>query len=181
MTPTDDQACWGCGKKTESKCLPCSERGFDIFFCSKEHQKLVWKQHKRICGERSNPFRFPPFDATELDLLRQAKSMNLSDEDLAKSGNVSGLLRSFINASSSDFSSIKPEFAHMAEPYGMKGMEDEIPSLPFFFVSRLEADICAEYPTLQGKNGSRRISSSARHSALILYTLADRHLQAGHN
>ena len=56
-----------------------------MFFCSKEHQKLVstlslslsrrtqltgllqvWSVHKRVCGKKSNPFRWPALSDTEV-------------------------------------------------------------------------------------------------------------------
>ncbi|GAA5849696.1 hypothetical protein JCM8547_000537 [Rhodosporidiobolus lusitaniae] len=65
----DDHACWVCGKKTESRCLPCSEREFDFFFCSREHQKLVWKHHKRVCGDGF--FRNPLLSPEEAKLAQR--------------------------------------------------------------------------------------------------------------
>ncbi|GAA5885789.1 hypothetical protein JCM6882_007564 [Rhodosporidiobolus microsporus] len=70
----DAQTCCVCGTSTNRRCGPCSEAGTDLFFCSKEHQKLIWPNHKRVCGAASNPFSFPPFNDDEVRLLRNLKS-----------------------------------------------------------------------------------------------------------
>ncbi|BGP15669.1 hypothetical protein JCM10213v2_003658 [Rhodosporidiobolus nylandii] len=36
-------------------------------FCSVEHQKMIWFAHKRVCGERANPFRWPLLSAEEAE------------------------------------------------------------------------------------------------------------------
>ncbi|GAA5855194.1 hypothetical protein JCM8547_008978 [Rhodosporidiobolus lusitaniae] len=79
MATTADQACWVCGKETESRCLPCSERGFDIFFCSRDHQKLIWKHHKPVCGEKSNPFSPPTFNHEEIELVKNTAHLEFAD------------------------------------------------------------------------------------------------------
>ncbi|GAA5990917.1 hypothetical protein JCM10908_000081 [Rhodotorula pacifica] len=57
------------------RCSACASKGkFDLFFCSTEHQKLVWRFHRLVCGERSHPFRLPPFSREEADLLLQRLS-----------------------------------------------------------------------------------------------------------
>ncbi|GAA6007688.1 hypothetical protein JCM10207_004840 [Rhodosporidiobolus poonsookiae] len=42
-----------------------------FFFCSREHQKLVWKTHGKVCGDKSNPFYPPDFFEDELELARR--------------------------------------------------------------------------------------------------------------
>ncbi|GAA5847929.1 hypothetical protein JCM5353_004484 [Sporobolomyces roseus] len=36
-----------------------------MYFCSVEHQKLIWPAHKRVCV--SNPFQWPPLSQSEVD------------------------------------------------------------------------------------------------------------------
>ncbi|GAA5902548.1 hypothetical protein JCM6882_009313 [Rhodosporidiobolus microsporus] len=49
-----------CGELTTTRCGACEGAGIDIFFCSKEHQKLVWPVHKLVCGPgKANPFLWP--------------------------------------------------------------------------------------------------------------------------
>ncbi|BGP31671.1 hypothetical protein JCM10296v2_003445 [Rhodotorula toruloides] len=38
--------CCVCGQATDKRCQACAKSGIDLFFCSPEHQKLVWKHHK---------------------------------------------------------------------------------------------------------------------------------------
>ncbi|BGP15682.1 hypothetical protein JCM10213_006147 [Rhodosporidiobolus nylandii] len=50
--------CVVCGQETKSRCGPCVKAGLEgVFFCSPEHQRLLWPVHKKVCG--SNPFRLP--------------------------------------------------------------------------------------------------------------------------
>ncbi|BGP39516.1 hypothetical protein JCM10450v2_003482 [Rhodotorula kratochvilovae] len=47
------------------------EAGIDLFFCSPEHQKLVWFAHKAVCGPgKANPFVWPAFTQAELGLFK---------------------------------------------------------------------------------------------------------------
>ncbi|GAA5885660.1 hypothetical protein JCM6882_007516 [Rhodosporidiobolus microsporus] len=64
-----DQECCICGAKTNTRCSACGKAGLDIFFCSTDHQKLIWPVHKRVCSVNANPFRHPsltPAAAAEL-------------------------------------------------------------------------------------------------------------------
>ncbi|GAA5840280.1 hypothetical protein JCM5353_002810 [Sporobolomyces roseus] len=66
--------CCMCGKRTPNRCSKCaSESGYQIFFCSPAHQKLLWPVHSQICGRRANPFTFPPFSKAEADDLIQSR------------------------------------------------------------------------------------------------------------
>ncbi|GAA5849812.1 hypothetical protein JCM8547_000570 [Rhodosporidiobolus lusitaniae] len=47
--------CCVCGVPASTRCPTCGGAGLDLFFCSTEHQKLVWKSHKRVCGHPSFP------------------------------------------------------------------------------------------------------------------------------
>ncbi|GAA5964805.1 hypothetical protein JCM3765_002563 [Sporobolomyces pararoseus] len=65
--------CVVCGKETYLRCEACSRFGIDwMFFCSVEHQRLIWKVHRFVCGPRSNPFTFPGFTETE---IKRAKDL----------------------------------------------------------------------------------------------------------
>ncbi|GAA5979461.1 hypothetical protein JCM11641_005402 [Rhodosporidiobolus odoratus] len=51
-------------------------------FCSPEHQKLIWKTHKKVCGPKGNPFQAPPLDAEETERAKrtcQRKSMTYAN------------------------------------------------------------------------------------------------------
>ncbi|GAA5876041.1 hypothetical protein JCM8547_003539 [Rhodosporidiobolus lusitaniae] len=45
--------------------------GFDLLFCSREHQKLVWFAHEYFCGV-GKPFKFPLLSSLEVE---QAKPL----------------------------------------------------------------------------------------------------------
>ncbi|GAA5844925.1 hypothetical protein JCM3766R1_000334 [Sporobolomyces carnicolor] len=45
--------CVVCGKATTLRCPICAKAGLDwVFFCSRGHQTLIWKVHKRVCGKK---------------------------------------------------------------------------------------------------------------------------------
>ncbi|GAA5853783.1 hypothetical protein JCM8547_007447 [Rhodosporidiobolus lusitaniae] len=62
--------CCVCGTTTTQRCGACQEAGFDLFFCSKEHQKWVWFALKRVCGKNAKPFTFPPLTIEEAKQLK---------------------------------------------------------------------------------------------------------------
>jgi len=79
--------CVVCGVATLNRCGECAANGTDwMFFCSREHQKLVrlhsllpqwtqtnnkmlqiWFMHKRVCGKNSSPFRWPGLSEKEIE------------------------------------------------------------------------------------------------------------------
>ncbi|GAA6062906.1 hypothetical protein JCM10212_004355 [Sporobolomyces blumeae] len=60
--------CVVCGEPTTKRRSACAAHGTNyMWFCSQEHQKLVWKVHRQVCGERSNPFLWPDFTDKEFD------------------------------------------------------------------------------------------------------------------
>ncbi|GAA5938580.1 hypothetical protein JCM3775_002163 [Rhodotorula graminis] len=68
MSSEWDQTCLVCGIKTENRCSSCAKAGIDLFFCSPDHQKLVWKAHRRVCGPgKANPFMWPLLSQLEAD------------------------------------------------------------------------------------------------------------------
>ncbi|GAA6041127.1 hypothetical protein JCM8097_004129 [Rhodosporidiobolus ruineniae] len=61
-----DKKCWVCGKDAVNRCSACSKAGLEIFFCSSEHQRMVWPIHRKVCGPgKANPFFLPPLTADE--------------------------------------------------------------------------------------------------------------------
>ncbi|BGP07582.1 hypothetical protein JCM10049v2_003420 [Rhodotorula toruloides] len=51
--------CIVCGVETNKRCSACTKVGHSLFFCSPEHQKLVWHNHRRICGSSLSPAPHP--------------------------------------------------------------------------------------------------------------------------
>ncbi|GAA5893913.1 hypothetical protein JCM6882_003126 [Rhodosporidiobolus microsporus] len=58
--------CAVCEKKTASVCSGCKT----TFFCSREHQKLVYSTHKHLCSGPPDACYFPPLTADDCDALR---------------------------------------------------------------------------------------------------------------
>ncbi|GAA5942337.1 hypothetical protein JCM10213_004142 [Rhodosporidiobolus nylandii] len=60
MASDETGECCVCGKETANRCGACAEADFSLFFCSREHQKVIWPVHKRVCGPgKCSPFRWP--------------------------------------------------------------------------------------------------------------------------
>ncbi|GAA5824648.1 hypothetical protein JCM5353_000789 [Sporobolomyces roseus] len=56
--------CVVCGKETFDRCSECARGGVTwMCFCSREHQKLLWSIHKRVCGGR---FEWPALGPDEV-------------------------------------------------------------------------------------------------------------------
>ncbi|GAA5893844.1 hypothetical protein JCM6882_003109 [Rhodosporidiobolus microsporus] len=61
--------CAVCEKKTASVCSGCNT----TFFCSREHQKLVYPTHKHLCGGPSDACYFPTLTADEVAALLEGE------------------------------------------------------------------------------------------------------------
>ncbi|GAA5928453.1 hypothetical protein JCM10213_005739 [Rhodosporidiobolus nylandii] len=82
MDKEDEQPCCVCGTMTANRCSACADQGgFRLFFCSREHQKLIWPSHKRVCGAASNPFLPPALTPDELELVIKYKDTVLPSSD----------------------------------------------------------------------------------------------------
>ncbi|GAA6027705.1 hypothetical protein JCM8097_007991 [Rhodosporidiobolus ruineniae] len=67
------RACCVCGKATSTRCSACAKVGIDLFFCSPEHQKLVWKgAHSKVCGQKGHPFDYPDMTAIEAQAVKRS-------------------------------------------------------------------------------------------------------------
>ncbi|GAA5997937.1 hypothetical protein JCM5350_000040 [Sporobolomyces pararoseus] len=65
--------CVVCGKESTTACSACKKAGLDwMFFCSKDHQRLIWKTHRLVCGK--NPFEYPSLSAKEVEQLWKARN-----------------------------------------------------------------------------------------------------------
>ncbi|GAA5915114.1 zinc finger MYND domain-containing protein [Sporobolomyces salmoneus] len=69
--------CVVCGKETAVGCSVCKRAGLDwMYFCSVEHQRLIWHVHKRVCGK--NPFEWPPLTEEEAKEAWELRNSPLS-------------------------------------------------------------------------------------------------------
>ncbi|GAA5965927.1 hypothetical protein JCM3765_006491 [Sporobolomyces pararoseus] len=58
--------CVVCGRESTKGCSKCKAAGLDwMYFCSVEHQRLIWKTHKLVCGK--NPFAYPALSEAEVE------------------------------------------------------------------------------------------------------------------
>ncbi|GAA5839619.1 hypothetical protein JCM5353_006590 [Sporobolomyces roseus] len=61
--------CVVCGKESLTRCSSCAKGGVEwMFFCSTEHQKLIWSLHKRVCGDL---FKWPALKPRERDEINE--------------------------------------------------------------------------------------------------------------
>ncbi|GAA5944639.1 hypothetical protein JCM3775_005861 [Rhodotorula graminis] len=73
------QPCEVCGVETVHRCSACVEAGISLFFCGKDHQKLVWPAHKTVCGPgKAHPFAVMPLTDDEATWIEH----HLDDTDL---------------------------------------------------------------------------------------------------
>ncbi|GAA5874526.1 hypothetical protein JCM8547_002185 [Rhodosporidiobolus lusitaniae] len=70
MSEQDLHDCAICPAKTASRCSSCKA----VYFCSREHQKLIWSVHKWTCGNQDEPFSFPPLSTEELAALEKVRN-----------------------------------------------------------------------------------------------------------
>ncbi|GAA6027751.1 hypothetical protein JCM8097_008016 [Rhodosporidiobolus ruineniae] len=63
--------CCVCDQDTTTRCEACGKAGFNLFFCSRECQKRVWKYHKRVCGKEE--FEQPLLIKAEADEMKRTK------------------------------------------------------------------------------------------------------------
>ncbi|GAA5853792.1 hypothetical protein JCM8547_007452 [Rhodosporidiobolus lusitaniae] len=71
MTSNSDEDLAACAIRPPRSIARRAAKRASLFFCSNEHQKLVWFAHKRVCGEDAKPFRFPSLTAAEAARAKQ--------------------------------------------------------------------------------------------------------------
>ncbi|ORY91773.1 hypothetical protein BCR35DRAFT_299099 [Leucosporidium creatinivorum] len=55
-----EKQCVVCGKPTQQACSKCKE----LYFCSAEHQRVLWSVHKHLCGKKGFS---PPLTEAEVE------------------------------------------------------------------------------------------------------------------
>ncbi|GAA5854143.1 hypothetical protein JCM5353_000664 [Sporobolomyces roseus] len=111
--------CVVCGTRTPTRCSECASNGTKwMYFCSREHQKLIYKTHKRVCGKRSSPLRWP--ELTEKEAKRYLELGSVLDPD--SSGKTFAEMATPYKLPSRTYAEGYKnlvDFAH--EPYGIRG------------------------------------------------------------
>ncbi|GAA5904342.1 zinc finger MYND domain-containing protein [Sporobolomyces salmoneus] len=70
--PDSSGDCVVCGKRCWTRCSACGANGTEwMYFCSTEHQTLIWFVHKRFCGVNSSPVYWPLLSESEADEARE--------------------------------------------------------------------------------------------------------------
>ncbi|GAA5855895.1 hypothetical protein JCM9279_001163 [Rhodotorula babjevae] len=77
---TAAQPCEVCGVLTTQKCSACESAGISLFFCSRDHQKLVWPAHKLVCGPgKATPSKLVTSFRASLEELGRAPAQQVLD------------------------------------------------------------------------------------------------------
>ncbi|GAA5881272.1 hypothetical protein JCM3774_002873 [Rhodotorula dairenensis] len=72
------QECCVCGEPSTMRCGACAKAGVNLYFCSTEHQKLVWFAHKPVCGPGKADFTvLPNLTPVEIQLLQSPALQHL--------------------------------------------------------------------------------------------------------
>ncbi|GAA5853642.1 hypothetical protein JCM9279_005086 [Rhodotorula babjevae] len=84
MTSPTAQPCLICGTPTKNRCSSCAKAGIDLFFCSRDHQKLVWKVHRIDCGPgKAHPVVVPPLEEAEVPKVMAACTRRLPVKEIS--------------------------------------------------------------------------------------------------
>ncbi|BGP15805.1 hypothetical protein JCM10213_005713 [Rhodosporidiobolus nylandii] len=75
MSAAVEQPCSVCGQPATSRCQRCAGASIGTSYCSREHQRLVWFMHKRICGRR--PVSLPPLSPDEAKEVKEKLAVPL--------------------------------------------------------------------------------------------------------
>ncbi|GAA6022603.1 hypothetical protein JCM10207_003920 [Rhodosporidiobolus poonsookiae] len=148
------------GEATDKRCSACSTAGVDLFFCSKEHQKLVWKTHGKICGLNAEPFLPPDFTIDEAaEAIRHGRENSLAlrcDSLVHAFLWITGLPQNL-------FEECAPVLRYPLANAGAVHLS------PFYPVAHLESQLLSIKPSLLNNKELNHIL----HLALVLFTLVD--------
>ncbi|GAA5893927.1 hypothetical protein JCM6882_003130 [Rhodosporidiobolus microsporus] len=64
-TTIESGECAVCAATTSSRCSACNVK----FFCSREHQKLLWPTHKWLCDKDPSTFVLPPLTNADVAVI----------------------------------------------------------------------------------------------------------------
>ncbi|GAA6027626.1 hypothetical protein JCM8097_007953 [Rhodosporidiobolus ruineniae] len=97
MSDADPHKCCVCSQPAANRCSACARAGIDRFFCSQEHQKLVYKVHKTLCGEKAKPFLLPPLSTAQLAAVEHNKQLQDVFEEYGTSTSTSLTWTSYLS------------------------------------------------------------------------------------
>ncbi|GAA5866803.1 hypothetical protein JCM3774_001806 [Rhodotorula dairenensis] len=104
-------ACLVCGKASTLRCSACAAKfNIDLYFCSTEHQKLIWPFHRVVCGERAHPFRLPPLSEEEVQVCVARLTCLPENEEDVRTQNV---FRKLLHADRRNPEEIKGHFQNL--------------------------------------------------------------------
>uniref|UniRef100_A0A0K3CGK3 BY PROTMAP: gi/472581010/gb/EMS18771.1/ zinc finger, MYND-type protein [Rhodosporidium toruloides NP11] n=1 Tax=Rhodotorula toruloides TaxID=5286 RepID=A0A0K3CGK3_RHOTO len=102
--------CLVCGNRTTKRCTRClDESGIDLFFCSPECQKLVWRGHKLFCCANALPFVLPfltPAEAETAIANLDKPAIPLDDKGKERDVPISQVARDFLKLSRRELATI---------------------------------------------------------------------------
>ncbi|GAA6055450.1 hypothetical protein NBRC10513_006358 [Rhodotorula toruloides] len=146
-------ACMVCGKETKNRCSKCAGAGIDLFFCSPEHQKLVWSMHRFFCGPgKANPFRFPPLSPDEVEAALEGLDMRVDPNNGAHA-----TLRQMLSDS-------KPALGLDAEVWNVLPSRRHSPYLPHFHPQDV-INLFSSYETMPAGLSMQQLHACRLHSA----------------
>ncbi|BGO96446.1 putative dentin sialophosphoprotein [Rhodotorula toruloides ATCC 204091] len=116
--------CEVCGAATTTRCSSCAKVGIDLFFCSPEHQKLVWRGHKVVCGSggSAGEISIPKLTDEEMAILQAQSAIPI----MSDRGVTPGIKRDLEDLSGRPFEYL---LQHLQGPTGSTA---ELPQKPMY-------------------------------------------------
>ncbi|GAA5885834.1 hypothetical protein JCM6882_007578 [Rhodosporidiobolus microsporus] len=187
--PVDATPCCVCGEETKNRCSACGDAGTSLFFCSREHQKLIWPVHKRVCGSKSTPCQLPFLTSKEAQDVKKNLETVVQVSPLC-SMTVAGFLRHSRPDASREHLEMFVDAITSGSSYSLAGLQSMLTIIrslrwfrlkengeedldPFDCLARLEAEIQQQLPS--EKYGAAPWQSDLRHKALIFFALKQLH------
>ncbi|GAA5861328.1 hypothetical protein JCM5353_001980 [Sporobolomyces roseus] len=116
--------CVVCGKESSTRCSSCAQGREDwMFFCSREHQKLVWPMHKRVCGRE---FRWPPLTSMEQQEMIELSTKTVPKPDGGQARYIDAYAQGLV-AAESKFGKVKDYTAYFKQDLSNLSKEEHPP------------------------------------------------------
>ncbi|GAA5849772.1 hypothetical protein JCM8547_000558 [Rhodosporidiobolus lusitaniae] len=154
----------------------------------------VWKHHKRVCGENSNPFIFPSFDDDDMAVFQRYATMAIPEGICLEELCLPRACEVVMSVPERDYLKVAPSLFQHPPQTGPMAAEEILWSAryiilmvsslketlwtnvfkkfdPFFLLARIEFDIYTSHPTLMEESEKHRFTSTGRHRALVVLSL----------